>query len=102
MEHQTTITARFDVTGWEEELPGVPGDWLGAAVMRKTCTEGLAGESIAHFVSSCPAPAQAPSRGSRARRASGTTIAAPSSSSNWTDLGGRASRGRARRGTLFA
>jgi len=53
MEHQTTITARFDVTGWdEEELPGIPGDWLGAVVMRKTYTEGLVGESIAHFVSS--------------------------------------------------
>jgi hypothetical protein len=48
-----TITARFDVTGWEPaELPGIEGDWVGAVVMRKTYTEGLVGESIAHFVSS--------------------------------------------------
>lgn len=53
MENQTTITARFDVTGWDpEELAGISGDWLGAIVMRKTYTEGLVGESIAHFVSS--------------------------------------------------
>ncbi|QNE34761.1 DUF3224 domain-containing protein [Leifsonia shinshuensis] len=49
----STITARFDVTGWDpEDLPGIPGDWLGAVVMRKTYTEGLVGESVAHFVSS--------------------------------------------------
>jgi hypothetical protein len=49
----STLTARFDVTGWDpEELPGIPGDWLGAVVMRKTYTEGLVGESVAHFVSS--------------------------------------------------
>ena len=53
-----TITARFDVTGWEPaDLPGLglggdPGDWLGAVVMRKTYTEGLIGESVAHFISS--------------------------------------------------
>lgn len=48
-----TITARFDVTGWEPaDLPGIDGDWLGAVVMRKTYTEGLVGESVAHFVSS--------------------------------------------------
>ena len=53
MENQTTFTARFDVTGWDpEELTGIPGDWLGAVVMRKTYSEGLVGESIAHFVSS--------------------------------------------------
>ncbi|MGO4594417.1 DUF3224 domain-containing protein [Leifsonia sp. 2TAF2] len=48
-----TITARFDVTGWEPaDFPGIDGDWVGAIVMRKTYTEGLTGESIAHFVSS--------------------------------------------------
>ena len=48
-----TITARFDVTGWDPaELPGIDGDWVGAIVMRKTYTEGLVGESVAHFVSS--------------------------------------------------
>jgi hypothetical protein len=48
-----TITARFDVTGWDPAaLPGIEGDWLGAILMRKTYTEGLVGESIAHFVSS--------------------------------------------------
>ena len=53
-----TIIARFDVTGWEPaDLPGLglggdPGDWLGAVVMRKTYTEGLVGESVAHFISS--------------------------------------------------
>ncbi|WP_426623559.1 DUF3224 domain-containing protein [Leifsonia sp. McL0607] len=53
MENQKTVTARFDVTGWDrQELAGIAGDWLGAVVMRKTYTEGLVGESIAHFVSS--------------------------------------------------
>ncbi|MEY9950822.1 DUF3224 domain-containing protein [Leifsonia sp. EB34] len=53
MENDTIVTARFDVTGWDPvELPGIPGDWLGAVVMRKTYTEGLVGESVAHFVSS--------------------------------------------------
>ena len=48
-----TITARFDVTGWEPApLPGIEGDWVGAIVMRKTYTDGLVGESVAHFVSS--------------------------------------------------
>jgi uncharacterized protein DUF3224 len=48
-----SITARFDVTGWDPaELPGLDGDWVGAIVMRKTYTGGLVGESIAHFVSS--------------------------------------------------
>ncbi|GAA2060382.1 DUF3224 domain-containing protein [Leifsonia soli] len=48
-----TITARFDVTGWEPaDLAGIDGDWVGAVVMRKTYTEGLVGESLAHFVSS--------------------------------------------------
>ena len=48
-----TITARFDVTGWDPaELSGIDGDWVGAVVMRKTYTHGLTGESIAHFVSS--------------------------------------------------
>ncbi|MFE4951783.1 DUF3224 domain-containing protein [Leifsonia sp. NPDC056665] len=53
MDNSTIVTARFDVTGWDpEELPGIAGDWLGAVVMRKTYTEGLVGESVAHFVSS--------------------------------------------------
>ena len=48
-----TITARFAVTGWDPApLAGIDGDWLGAVVMRKTYTEGLVGESVAHFVSS--------------------------------------------------
>ncbi|MDQ1569742.1 MAG: hypothetical protein QOF79_416 [Actinomycetota bacterium] len=48
-----TITARFDVTGWDPaELPGIEGDWVGAITMRKSYTAGLVGESIAHFISS--------------------------------------------------
>ena len=48
-----TITARFAVTGWDPApLAGIDGDWLGAVVMRKTYTDGLLGESVAHFVSS--------------------------------------------------
>jgi hypothetical protein len=57
------IIARFDVTGWDPApLPGVTGsggadgagdgDWVGAVTMRKTYTEGLVGESVAHFISS--------------------------------------------------
>ena len=53
MDMTETITARFEVTGWDPEpLAGLDGDWLGAVVMRKRYTEGLVGESIAHFVSS--------------------------------------------------
>ncbi|HEV7184804.1 MAG: DUF3224 domain-containing protein [Actinomycetales bacterium] len=48
-----TITARFDVTGWDPaELSGIDGDWVGAVIMRKTYTQGLTGESVAHFLSS--------------------------------------------------
>jgi hypothetical protein len=48
-----TITARFDVTGWDPaDLAGLDGEWVGAVVMRKTYTDGLTGESIAHFISS--------------------------------------------------
>jgi len=48
-----TITARFEVTGWDpSELAGIDGDWVGAVTMRKTYTEGLIGESVAHFISS--------------------------------------------------
>ena len=48
-----TITARFDVTGWDPaDLAGLDGDWVGAVIMRKTYTDGLTGESVAHFVSS--------------------------------------------------
>jgi hypothetical protein len=48
-----TITARFEVTGWDPaELAGLEGDWVSAIVMRKTYTGGLTGESVAHFVSS--------------------------------------------------
>lgn len=53
MSEHETITARFEVTGWDPaELPGIDGDWVGAITMRKTYTEGLVGESVAHFVSS--------------------------------------------------
>lgn len=53
MDTADTITARFDVTGWEPaELSGIDGEWVGAVVMRKTYTEGLVGDSVAHFVSS--------------------------------------------------
>lgn len=53
MDTTETITARFEVTGWDPEpLAGLDGDWLGAVVMRKRYVEGLVGESIAHFVSS--------------------------------------------------
>lgn len=48
-----TITARFEVTGWDPApLAGIEGNWVGAVVMRKRYTEGLVGESVAHFVSS--------------------------------------------------
>lgn len=48
-----TITARFEVNGWDPvELPGLGDDWVGAVTMRKAYTEGLIGESVAHFVSS--------------------------------------------------
>lgn len=53
MDTTETITARFEVTGWDPEpLAGLDGDWVGAIVMRKRYTEGLFGESVAHFVSS--------------------------------------------------
>ncbi len=53
MTDDETITARFDVTGWEPAgLPGIEGDWVGAVTMRKSYTDGLIGESVAHFVSS--------------------------------------------------
>ncbi|MFF1635759.1 DUF3224 domain-containing protein [Leifsonia sp. NPDC058248] len=48
-----TITARFDVTGWDPaELTGIDGDWVGAVTMRKEYTAGLLGGSVAHFLSS--------------------------------------------------
>ncbi len=48
-----TIVARFDVVGWDPStISGLDVDWVGAIVMRKTFTEGLIGESVAHFVSS--------------------------------------------------
>lgn len=51
-EHEI-INARFDVTGWDPAaLPGIDGDWVGAVTMRKTYTDALVGESVAHFVSS--------------------------------------------------
>jgi hypothetical protein len=53
MDTTETITARFEITGWDPEpLAGLDDDWLGAIIMRKRYTEGLIGESIAHFVSS--------------------------------------------------
>ncbi|MFF1877646.1 DUF3224 domain-containing protein [Leifsonia sp. NPDC058230] len=53
MTETETITARFDVTGWDPaDLAGLDGDWVGAVVMRKMYTEGLTGESVAHFISS--------------------------------------------------
>lgn len=53
MSTNETITARFEVTGWDpHELTGLDGDWIGAVTMRKTFSEGLVGESIAHFISS--------------------------------------------------
>ena len=48
-----TIVARFDVTGWDPStIEGLDVDWVGAITMRKTFTEGMTGESVAHFVSS--------------------------------------------------
>jgi hypothetical protein len=48
-----TLTARFDVTGWDPaELAGIDGDWVGAVTMRKAYTSGLVGGSVAHFLSS--------------------------------------------------
>jgi len=53
MDTTETITARFEVTGWDPEpLAGLDDDWVGAIVMRKRYTDGLVGESVAHFVSS--------------------------------------------------
>lgn len=54
MDTAETVVARFEVVGWDPaELPdGIGGGWLGAVVMRKTFTDGLTGESVAHFVSS--------------------------------------------------
>ena len=53
MDTTETITARFEVTGWDPaELTGIDGEWVGAIVMRKRYTEGLVGESVAHFLSS--------------------------------------------------
>lgn len=53
MSENTTITARFEVTGWDqEELPAMHGDWVGAVTMRKQYTSGLVGSSVAHFISS--------------------------------------------------
>jgi hypothetical protein len=50
----TEITARFTVDGWDERpIEGLTdGGWLGAVQMRKTFTSGLAGTSVALFVSS--------------------------------------------------
>jgi hypothetical protein len=48
-----TITARFNVTGWDPaELAGIEGGWVSAVTMRKEYTAGLVGTSVAHFVSS--------------------------------------------------
>jgi hypothetical protein len=53
MPDQSAIIARFTVTGWDEvSLPGVEGGWAGGAVLPKTFTEGLAGSSVALFISS--------------------------------------------------
>jgi hypothetical protein len=53
MSTEETINARFEVTGWDaRELPELAGGWVGAVTMRKVFSEGLIGESTAHFISS--------------------------------------------------
>jgi hypothetical protein len=49
------LTARFSVTGWDEQpLEGIDGDWVGAVRMSKTFSTGLIGASTALFASSGP------------------------------------------------
>ncbi len=49
------LTARFSVTGWDEQpLEGIDGDWVGAVRMSKTFSTGLIGTSTALFASSGP------------------------------------------------
>jgi hypothetical protein len=50
---ETTIIARFQITGWEEtELPGVTGETAYGAKMTKTFSEGIAGSSEGLFIAS--------------------------------------------------
>jgi hypothetical protein len=49
------LTARFSVTGWDEQaLDGIDGDWVGAVRMSKSFSTGLIGTSSALFASSGP------------------------------------------------
>lgn len=49
------LTARFSVTGWDEQdLDGIDGDWVGAVRMSKSFSAGLVGTSSALFASSGP------------------------------------------------
>jgi hypothetical protein len=53
MTADTELVARFAVTGWDPvDIDGVRDDWVGSVIMRKSYTEGLVGESVAHFISS--------------------------------------------------
>lgn len=53
MSENETVTARFTVTGWDETpLAAAFDDWLGAVTMSKVYTDGIIGESVAHFISS--------------------------------------------------
>ncbi len=50
---ETTIIARFDITGWEEtELPGITGETAYGAKMTKTFSEDIAGSSEGLFIAS--------------------------------------------------
>lgn len=48
-----TITARFEISDWNEtDLPGVEGSWANGARMQKRFTEGINGSSAGLFISS--------------------------------------------------
>ncbi len=54
-----TLTARFSVTGWDEQtLDRLDGDWVDAVRMSKTFSSGLVGSSTALFASSGPVEGQ--------------------------------------------
>jgi hypothetical protein len=53
MSTRTTITARFQITTWNETpLPGVTGEWATGATMTRTFTSGIAGMSEGLFINS--------------------------------------------------
>ena len=49
----TELSARFEVTAFEPStVPGIDEPWVGAALLRKTYTDGILGSAVLHFVSS--------------------------------------------------